>query len=282
MKSIAIIGHSHVVAILDGIGCWRKAAHLDQDCEDKSYTAAFQDWYSVNTAGKLFEILPKKQFEAFRGAKVSPITSAGSYTVATLTRLDNGSMQASISPDLQAFLNEVAEFDVVISVLHGGEHVKRGIVNDMPEYDFAPYEEGLTDYYPIDSSYIAKYLAQDIQTVGAPLLAMCLSLKKARLLHVAPPPPLKDPSAAKVYENLDDLVRRYGFVRPALRLKWYSRYLASLRSVTARLGITLVEPNDHALTVDGFLNPEFAEGLTHGNARYGELMAGDLARLIQE
>ena len=277
---IAIIGHSHIVAVLDAIGQWRAPANLEGGPADNS----LRGWRSVNTAGKLFEVIPRERYKSLRGLQVTLINpgTINSADPAHLVeaRLEGRHLQFNVSNFFLKFMESTSDFDVVISVL-GGALTGKALVNDLPEYDFAPFESGQNSYRPIDNSYVNQFVAEDVNIVLAPLMAMRLKLTKPRLVHVAPPPPPKDLSKTRVFDNLVPLVNQYGWLRPSLRLKWYSFYLSHLRAAVSKQGITLIEPGREAVSEDGFLRPDFSEDLTHGNIHYGEVIADKIATCVE-
>jgi len=262
MKKIAIIGHSHIVALLNAIGEWRKPANMDAASGDseKDLSSSFRGWRSINTSGKLFEILPHDRFEKFRGTKVSLLTEATPGSSPLALRHSEGEQHfIQMTPLMKEFLDAVAGFDAVISVLHGGDHTFRSLLNDMPEYDFVPFEDDGAGYCPIDISYINLLMeTQVLALVYAPLAAMRMTLPNTKIIHIAPPPPLEDPSIVRFRASLDRL----------------------LRDFSAKIGITLVEPSKDCVSESGFLKPDYSEDLAHGNVEYGRVLAGRVADLI--
>jgi hypothetical protein len=90
------------------------------------------------------------------------------------------------------------------------------------------------------------------------------------------------PENASVLEVLKEPLARFGFLRPSLRLKWYRRYLDLQIPILNSIGVTVATP-DYTVAIDnGYLVPGYAEGLTHGNARYGALVASHLRQIIQD
>ena len=97
------------------------------------------------------------------------------------------------------------------------------------------------------------------------------------MAHVLPPPPREHPERAIHFETLEEDLRTFGFTPVALRLKWYRRYCQLLSARLASLGCHVLSPPAAACSTDGLLQDDFAEGLTHGNRRYGRLVAEQIA-----
>lgn len=280
MKNIALIGHSHAVSVLDGISDWRQQARLAGKPQDGRYTPAFQGWFSVDTGGELFSVKTFPKFKALSGMRVCLITDV-THTgeLAVRTRLEAGAMRYGASPFLAAFLEEVADCETIVSVLYGSEHALLGHINNLPAYDFAPYTEA-TQAQPINRRHIDAILDEMTLRVVAPLACIRHAAPAARIVHVPPPPPLRDPAKASVLEAIKDLVLQHGFVPPALTRKWHASYLDALRTELLPLKIEFLDTRREPVCEEGFLKPEYAEGLTHGNSRYGRLLGMRLMEML--
>lgn len=215
MRKIAFIGHSHAVAIFDGISRWRHQVSMDGTGGDSRYTEAFQGWFSIDTGRRLFELEPLPQFPIFTGAQASLITDRTFRgQLATVTATDGGA-RIDASDFLAGFIEQVSGFDAVISVLHGNEHALLGLINNLPEYDFAPFCDP-PQGQPIDASYIDLVANRLVGQVVTPVTALRNALPEIQILHVPPPPPLHNPKQASVLEILNDDIEHYGLVRPEL------------------------------------------------------------------
>jgi hypothetical protein len=292
MRKIGLVGYCHAVAILDGIGTWREALrmgldhgdkgdHRDKgDHGDKAHTPGLQGWDDIDTEGRLFDLVPKPDFAAFQGMKFALLNgkTPNSHPLAVLTRGAEGAPRIQYTPVLHSLLTSFADFDVIISAITGGENTVPYLRLGMPEYDFAPYDADAA-YWPVDTLYVARHIQTSTTWVEAGLSMMRHTLKTARIIHIAPPPPPKDYCARHCAPAADGSPG-CNHVRPTLHLKYYRAIIASLRTITANLGITLVEASPEALTEDGFLKIEFQDGWTRGNRRYGELVAAQLAELL--
>jgi hypothetical protein len=282
MKKIALVGQSHAVAVLDAIGAWRSSAKLDgEDAhQDQRYSTQFRGWFSVNTGGRVIEIAPRACFEAFSGMRICLLTPAtAGARLAKRTISENNTTTIEALPALVDITKRIADVDIVISIINGNEHVGVALIDSLPPYDFLPFEKS-PQFQPIDRLYINAHLASMVDVVINPLLYLRHMIKGARIFHVPPPPPLRDPAAAGNRELLEQMIEKFGFVRPLLRLKWYYEYIFHLDRMVTQLGVTMVDPR-HVDAIDGgYLRPEFSDGLTHGNARYGELVAARVLNLI--
>ena len=69
-------------------------------------------------------------------------------------------------------------------------------------------------------------------------------------------------------------------VRPSLQIKWHRAVLAQLRRDTQALGVDFIEAGADAMTADGFLKPDYADGETRGNVLFGRLLAQDLLKRV--
>ena len=279
MRKIALIGHSHSVSILDAIADWRPQAQMNRDGEDSRYTRAFQGWFSVDTGGRLFELEPYPEFTELSGMQVCLITDRTfSGNLASLGSIDQGEASINVSDFLASFIQRISDFDVIVSVLHGNEHAVLGLIDNLPAYDFSPFDVPVQGQ-PIDTMYIDAIVNQLTSRVVAPLAAIRSAVKHATILHIPPPPPLRDPSQASVLEILKEDIEKYGLVRPSLRQKWHTTYVNTLKAQLEPWQVMLVEPNYEPACENGFLKLSHAEGLTHGNADYGKLVAGRIAQL---
>jgi len=280
MRKIALIGHSHAVCILDALADWREPLALNQGQLNENYTEAFRGWFTVNTGGRMFPLNTYPEFAAFAGARICALNMATfNGRLAEVSRVVDGQVHFEVSEFLSSFIRQVADVDVVISVMCGHEHSPFGLVANMPEYDFTPFDSPPAGQ-PVDRLYIDSILHEMSLSVAAPLACIRGAMPAAKILHVMPPPPLFDPSQASVLEVFAESVKECGLVRPGLRRKWHRAYIDRLKSQLAPLRVDIVEPDQALVCDDGFLKPEFAEGLSHGNRQYGRVMASRIAEAI--
>lgn len=281
MPKIAILGHSHAVALLEAIGDWRKSLTTgDPGDADNRYPASFQSWHATDMGRRLFRLDAREKNPVFDDILVSLLTAGtpGGDKLAEFTNFEPPILGTSSL--LRAIMDQIVDRDVVISCLYGNEHVILGMVNSLPLYDFAPFD-GIPDAYPLDHLYVQTILNSGIsQTILPAILALRSRFPNARIIQVAPPPPLEDPSLSPHREAMEDMIRGSGFVRPSLRLKWYKAYVRAVRSALAPLNTRYLDISDDVTTASGFLRPDYAEGLTHGNELYGQVLAGRLAELL--
>jgi hypothetical protein len=271
LQRIVLLGQSHAVALLDALGEWRDAVGLRGAGAgaDADYSPAFHGWTSIDTGVRLFRPRVRAEYAELAGLEVcllSAATFAGE--LATVASVDGGRVRLAASDALASFIRQVGDCDAIVSVISGNRHSKLALVANFPPYDFAPYDAPPVGQ-PIDRLHIEPYLAQLGTMVAAPLACLRSAFPHARILHVGPPPPLRTPEHARVHEALGEDLRKFGFAHPVLRRKWHEAYVAQLRTQLAPLGVPVIEADAGAVAEDGFLSPNLAEGLTHGNAAYG-------------
>lgn len=280
MRRIALIGHSHAVAILDAIADWRGGLGMDRVGTEAGYTESFRGWSSINTGGRMIRLSPYPGFEVFEGLQVCLINAATfRNNLAEVKEVVNGQVRFEVSPLLGGFIESIQGFDAVISVIQGNEHTLLSLVATLPDYDFAPFDDPPCGQ-PLDRVYIDSWLSQMCMPVAAPLACMRGALRTTRILHVPPPPPLFDPSRTSTLEVLAEQIKQHGFTRPQLRRKWYETYVSRLEARLHAMGVAMIGPDLAEIGEAGFLRPEFSEGLSHGNRRYGELMARRIAAAL--
>jgi hypothetical protein len=196
-------------------------------------------------------------------------------------QLQGDSQTLFIHAKLREVLSEWNGTMPIVSMLNGNEHAQV-LLNRFPAYDFIDVDSpGVKDGVPvIDSSFIDQSIKGWINAV-IPALLVVRRLTTNPFIHVLPPPPREHPERSTHFEVIDKLVAAFGFLPGHLRLKWYRRYCRQLTATLASLGIhTLAAPTE-ACTPEGLLKVEFSEGLTHGNAAYGRLVAQQLSSLLE-
>lgn len=283
MPKVAILGHSHAVTLLDALGDWRKSIGADASGElDERYPASFQNWHSMELGTEVFRLNAECESPAFDDTLVSLLTPniPGSQELAKFVNLEKGILGTTRLMD--SIIGQIADRDVIISCMFGSEYVIYGMLNSVPLYDFAPLD-GTPDVYPLDSRYVQILLNSfTMYTIIPAMFALQMRLPNIKHIHVLPPPPLEDPAASPHWEAMGDMIRRHGFARPALRLKWYRLYVDTLKTRLEPVGFTCVTPSDEVATEAGFLRPDYASGLSHGNERYGRVLARQLAEILNK
>lgn len=277
MPRLAIIGHSHTVAFLDAIADWRRFAKLD-DWRPDGFPEAYRGWFSLAVDGAAFRFTSKPEFAAFADAKtVLFAPAANPWELAHLGDGDGGP-SVQVSPHLQKCLLEISDCDTIVSFIHGWEVPAISLVNQHPDYDFAPYD----DHHcrPIDYQFILGAIVEMVMKVVVPLRVIKVVMPTARIFHVTPPPPLEDPARAPYREQFADVMETYGVARAALRLKWHYAYREELSRMLMLAGMLALHEPPAALTAEGFLREEFSGSVTHANAAYGALVADRVRGLV--
>lgn len=247
MPKLAIIGYCQTVALLDGLGAWRKSLHEYSLRESKSQS---QKWEEINTRGQLLDIDTHQEFAAFRGSKYC------------LLNLQSHPIDAET---IDRFVSQAANFDAVISLINGSELNVAGALDD---FDIAPYDENRADSPPIDSVYIDRWVQGSVFYVEAGLTYMRGLMPEIKLVHVAPPPPVEKTPGKR-------------FLHPSLRRKIHDRTLNRMREVTSFLEVHFLEERPEAVNEDGFIRPEFDDGDGRGNKAFGRLTAQKLLEIFR-
>ena len=276
-KTLALIGHSHSVCMLDSLGEWRSRCAGQKPNQDQRYSAAFQGWFESDLSKDKIHLPLQNNHADFARVICLPIfgaTSGGDLISPTL--LPNGQMEVQLTATFMAYLEEMEAAQVIISTLFGNEHARYVYVDDLPHYDFVPLDEVETelsrDVRPIDRLYIRQILEPFTNKVNITLACIQHKYPTKKIIHLLPPPPLADLATASHLELFAEQFEKHGTVRPQLRLKWYRSYCWLLREKLTATGIIVAAPPADALCREGFLKPEFAEGLTHGNSCYAGKM----------
>jgi hypothetical protein len=192
--------------------------------------------------------------------------------------------------NLDDFLRRISSLtadDVVISMVGGGQYTVFSTVQHAEPFDFyncdgtgiSDPEAAIIPYQVlldlVSTSVIHGLEAGDgkIRGDGTALEAM-QSATQARIVHILPPPPVKDSQAIqRRHEERFALqgISSFGVSSAQLRLKFWSLQATVLHQFCRDRGIELIGPPADAL-VDGFLRPEYHHGGAHANERYGELL----------
>lgn len=190
---------------------------------------------------------------------------------------------------LDAFCREIAQLraeDFVFSVVGGNQYAVLSTVQEPVDFDFltSPHDQDIAS----DAAELVPYRAivrnidGGVRGSVGPVLQQMREATKAKLYHLAPPPPKADNDF--ILEHFEGLFEELGLqargpTRPSLRLKCWEVQLQSLSKLCEELGVTLIGPPRKALDPPGFLAPRYyARDVTHANRRYGEMVLNQILR----
>lgn len=277
-QKIAVIGKSHAVAFLDAISNWREQVNFSGQCTDPRYTKVFHGWSAFGTGCRFFKLEPFNTYTTFSDLHVCLFGGTDYY--GPLAYFDNDLLRTTAV--LDKIIDQVRDFDVIISIIGGGDYHKFGLVKHAPDFDFFPYEKPVAGQ-PVDLVYIDKIITTHlVHTVIAPLVCMKKVMPEKKFFHVLMPPPLQCPERSPVFEGLQEAFERVGFIPSQIRKKIYERYIFITQKYLNQWGVILVDPYYDEACKDGFLKLEFAEGVVHCNAAYGKLIANRLSKLLSK
>ncbi len=275
-----LLAHSHGVAFLDAATDWRSRVKLGGGA-DPRFGDTFQGWFGGTVPARPIELVLARPASPPRSivAWVMPPGGAVGHLVEMVPGPD-GAPQPRVNPAYVEVLREWRGHAPIVSMIRGNEHALT-MLGRFPPYDFVdPEVPGFTRGVPvIDEALIERYVSPWTDMVFHPL-ALARREAGVPVLHVPPPPPREKAEGARHLEEMGEVVRQFGFVPESLRLKWYRRYCRQLRARLAAVGCDLLEAPREALTGAGLLREDFSEGLTHGNRRYGELVAAQVEAWI--
>lgn len=179
--------------------------------------------------------------------------------------------------------------DLIFSAIGGNQYSVVSTVRNPIDFDFlaSPADEELAEGATLVPFHaLAGYIENGIRGNDEPVLRRIRDSTRARIFHLVPPPPKRDNAfIASRFESrfVADGIKSLGPSRPDLRLKCWKVQLQSLLRVCSELGIKPVLPPRKALTADGFLAPRYyADDVTHGNRRYGELVLTQILEAASE
>jgi hypothetical protein len=194
--------------------------------------------------------------------------------------------------DLASFCRHIRSFskdDFVFSTVGGNQYAIVSTVQGDLEYDFltSPTDEDFANngaaLMPLRA--IAGYLDQGVRGSIGPVLAQIRNATKAKVFHLAPPPPKEDNDfIAANFESrfAQEGIGEFGPTRPGLRLKCWKIQLDCLARLCAELDIGLVLPPAKLVTENGFLLPRsYAKDVTHANRRYGALVLDQVLKITR-
>jgi hypothetical protein len=194
--------------------------------------------------------------------------------------------------DLASFCRHIrtyTEDDFVFSAVGGNQYAVISTVQGSVDYDFltSPADEDISSdraaLLPLRA--IAGYLDQGVRGTIGPVLTRIREASKAKVYHLAPPPPKED--NAFIAANFESRFARegiaeFGPTRPGLRLKCWKIQFDCLARLCRELDIVLVAPPAKALTDEGYLHPQsYANDVTHANRRYGALVLHQISKITR-
>lgn len=276
---VALIGTSHVASLMDALGEWRGVL-TETTRRNADLPEAFDGWHDNDLSGVDIEMrVPACLAGAETAVACYPVL-AGARGHKLIERLEerDGQTRVTITPLLRDYDRRIGTAAVVISALNGNELARVMHVDDLPPYDFHPLGDAgpppapAAGRQPIDRADIERFLTARTTALATVLQVLRRDRPAARLLHVLRPPPLEDPERAGKTEGLARVLATHGVLDAGLRRKWYQSYCWVVGRRLRALGIEVVQPPPETATPGGFLRPELAEGLTHGNAEYGRIL----------
>lgn len=274
-----LIAHSHGVSLLDAITDWRNKMSLVDEF-DSRYGKAFQGFMNGSIMNDSFttEVIDKTlRLKTMEAWVISFRSGIGALTT---FESENGAGIIRINNKFSEILKSWNGSSPIVSMLNGNEHALT-MLNRSPAYDFFdPEISAIEVNVPIiDEIFIDQSINAWISQVYYSLVAMKKQVNN-ELIHVLPPPPRENPLQSQHFEMLLDLVTKHGFLSDQLRVKWYRRYCRNLTALLTSVDCKVLAPPPDACTTAGLLREEYAEGLTHGNSKYGKLIAEQIESIV--
>jgi hypothetical protein len=185
--------------------------------------------------------------------------------------------------------------DVAVSMIGGSHYAMFSTIQHPRPFDFHSEDEPASACpgaeiipYRALRSFFRESILEGVDTDelvmrgdGAMLEAMRRATR-GRVLHLMPPPPLRNSDelmAGSEQFFADRDIGRLGVSPPELRLKFWSLQVRIVRKFCAKRGIDVLMPPVAAFE-DGYLRPDLHARGAHANWRYGELMVGQLERIL--
>ena len=275
-----VLAHSHGVAFMDAATDWR-SRFRGGAALDPRYGEAFQGWYGGAIPDGPIDVSAVGCTRLRKvTAWVMPITSGQGILVNPVRDSRNAVLSVQVDATFAGVIRSWGGDTPIVSMIRGNDHALM-MLGRYPAYDFLdPAVPGVAAGVPIlDEALIERHVEPWADGVFYALAVVRREVRNP-VLHVLPPPPREHPERARHLEEVGELVREHGFVPAALRLKWHRRYARQLAARLAAIGCATLAPPAGACTADGLLREEYAEGLTHGNRRYGELVAAQVEAWI--
>ena len=265
--TIGVFGHSHIICLLDALGDWRPPVDdgvTDFWAEGDYLKHRFDLSVSDNETGQSYGVI---------GFPIANKTE-GRWLVEPSQQ---NPKRVTVSKTFQEYMQRFAECDVLISTVFGNEFASFQFLQHSVPYDFAELGKPADNAtlkpgtMPIDRNDVRAAIDVFVRQIVLVLKAIRNLYPKKKIMHMSPPPPIEDPTVAKFQEGFEEAFKTRGITDSALRQKWYRSYCYLLRGRLKEAGFRTILPPGDAITEDGFIQPEFLEGLTHGNADYGRL-----------
>ena len=179
--------------------------------------------------------------------------------------------------------------DFVFSVIGGNQYAAIATLKYSVDFDFldspAARDPGAEQVQIIPARALQSYLGEGIRSNDGAMLRLIRQETRARVFHLAPPPPKEDNEfiAANLESNfVDESSEIPTIARPTLRLKCWRTQQEILTKLCAEAQIGLIMPPNEAVTPAGYLRPEFyGRDSTHANRRYGELVLKQIMALVE-
>jgi hypothetical protein len=271
-----LLANSHGVALLDGVTSWREQLRVNA-AHDPRYGEPFQGWYGEVIPRQPIDVAIVRATSLMKSVRAWVIAGEGIGPLVTFEKHPGAAqLELTINPDFGQVLRTWIGTIPIVSMIQGNEHAVT-MLNRWPPYDFLdPELPSVKATVPIiDGMFIDEYVAPWVGAVFYPLAA-AKHIARNPMVHVLPPPPRENPQNSRHLETLREEIVQYGFAPGPLRLKWYKRYCRMLSAQLATIGCAVLPAPREACNQDGLLMEEYAEGLTHGNGKYGVLLASQI------
>lgn len=256
---IALIGHSHVVALRDALGPWRRESG---ESLREGFSPAFKGFHEDAIHG-VHELGDRTV-----NGTTFDLTAAITRRRKSAHWIDEPTKQLHLNPWLRGIYEQLSDFPVIVSAM-GGDELWGYMYQDIwKNYQVAGCDEYRRGLPTVDSGVIR--ITADYRVwlaIGPFMLTLNAFCPRARLILVAPPPPLSNPASTRYTEGTPQI----SSLSSNVRLFWHSSQVASLQQRFGSQALVVTAPPE-ALDQGGFLRPDFSEGLTHANAEYGRLI----------
>ncbi len=173
--------------------------------------------------------------------------------------------------------------NVIVSCMLGNEYNFLAMLNHRRRYDFylparldLPTDEK-AEILPVD--LIEDLIRSRLESSLGFLLTEVARLAAGRMIHVPPPPPVRQTAHIEAYPGVfAKRVGRLGVSPPFFRLKMWLLTCEVQRKLCENAGVILHRLPKPVFDPDGFLaEPLLNKDPTHGNAGYGKIMLEDIA-----
>ncbi len=271
---LRILGMSHAISVLTALDAGKGVSHAN---------------WNIDLPEPAWELR-----EMPSALALTPYESLGYFLIrpamnwqATISKNETGNV-ISAHPNywtLLNFSNESPKSECLISFIGGNDHSVISLVEAPDPYDFVlngSHFPLIRGRQPVDVKYVAAALEARMGQTIAMLMGLRIKQPQLRIFHVLPPPPIA--SERQIYsepEIFREVLQTYGITPISVRMKVYMVYCQLLTSLLEQLSIGVISPPMEALDSIGALREEFAQGCTHGNKSYGELVAGQISEAVR-